>query len=645
MADFRKCLLAFAVVVLLTSLAVPAGAQQIPALQCTFNAAVPPTVRVEGLTELVGDIVLNCTGGTPTAAGQPVPQANISVTLTHNLTSRITSNPFSEVLLMFDEPHSPANPTVPLVPCDPTNATLGICPITGTGTGIGTYNGTTGRPNVFQARQTGPNQVTFFGVPIDPPGTQTTRQIRVTNVRANASQFGESTTLVPTQIVAYISVNPPNLLPLNNPQQTVAFVARGLTATVQSATTFIQCVNANNNIASNPANALQSGGQHGQQFGVRFDEGFASSWKEKNIAIHLNNTAGGIASAAYPGDQAQDVPGANYFSESGFLVNGVSPSTGAGLATPPNGYGPFLTANAAFPTTRGLHLAGVANAGTRLMIRFDSVPNGTQIFVPTRVSTTVILSGTTSGFAVLTSTDANGGGTFSAATGNATNIAPVTISGGTGIAVYEILYTDPFNIERLQVPVAVAFAANVGNNLPQPGVQATATGSFAPLSTVGTASETAPIPRFVPRDPARNAFIVNRCSCNLLFPFVSNQFGFDTGVAITNTTVDPFGTAPQTGRVRVNFYNAAGSSSQVTNANVAAGDTLAFTLSGGGNYGIQANPGFTGYIIAQAEFQYCHAFAYLSGAGEPYSGEGYLGIVLDAGGLFRTGQIGENLAH
>lgn len=44
-----------------------------PAFQCTANAGVTPLVRGEGLAESVGDIVLNCSGGTPTPAGQAVP--------------------------------------------------------------------------------------------------------------------------------------------------------------------------------------------------------------------------------------------------------------------------------------------------------------------------------------------------------------------------------------------------------------------------------------------------------------------------------------------------------------------------------------------------------------------------------------------
>ncbi len=82
---------------------------------------------------------------------------------------------------------------------------------------------------------------------------------------------------------------------------------------------------------------------------------------------------------------------------------------------------------------------------------------------------------------------------------------------------------------------------------------------------------------------------------------------------------------------------------------VPAGDEVLFTLSGGGNHGVKATPGFIGYIIATAQFQYCHAFAYISAQGAlptaAGASEGYLGIILDQPGLYRTGQIGESLGN
>jgi hypothetical protein len=49
---------------------------QTAAFQCVANAGVPPLMRAEGITELTGDIVLNCTGGTAlagVAAGGVIP--------------------------------------------------------------------------------------------------------------------------------------------------------------------------------------------------------------------------------------------------------------------------------------------------------------------------------------------------------------------------------------------------------------------------------------------------------------------------------------------------------------------------------------------------------------------------------------------
>ena len=60
MADFRRWILAFAALVLVLGSAVPASAQA--GLNCTASAAVTPTLRHEGFTELTGDILLNCVG-------------------------------------------------------------------------------------------------------------------------------------------------------------------------------------------------------------------------------------------------------------------------------------------------------------------------------------------------------------------------------------------------------------------------------------------------------------------------------------------------------------------------------------------------------------------------------------------------------
>ena len=66
MVAFRKLFPVLAIVAFLLGTATTASAQATGApLVCNTNAGVPPLVRAEGYTELVGDIVLVCTGGNP----------------------------------------------------------------------------------------------------------------------------------------------------------------------------------------------------------------------------------------------------------------------------------------------------------------------------------------------------------------------------------------------------------------------------------------------------------------------------------------------------------------------------------------------------------------------------------------------------
>jgi hypothetical protein len=176
----------------------------------------------------------------------------------------------------------------------------------------------------------------------------------------------------------------------------------------------------------------------------------------------------------------------------------------------------------------------------------------------------------------------------------------------------------------------------------------------------------------------------------MLFPYVASVAGYDTGIAIANTSLDPggatlgggstFGANPQSGTVQFWYYgvgaNNAGVATQCTNTaspgtcpgttTVPAGQVLTYVLStGSSQWGLdnRAN-GFYGYIIAQAQFQYCHAFAYIGALGalptSPGISEGYVALILDnksfnscantgsSGdglGLCRTNQSAENLAH
>lgn len=660
MVDFRKWFPALAVVAVVLGSAASASAQITPALSCTSNAGATPLVRAEGIAELVGDVVLNCTGGTPTAPGAIVPQVNIQVFLNTNITSRLVSDPLSEALILIDEPApSQQIACIPGTTALPVNAAPSgtTCPVVGVGGNTGVNFKSSGVPNIFQGRNAGTSALQWLGVPIDPPGTNGTRIIRITNVRANASQLGTSSTLIPTQIQMFISVTPPQSLPLNNPQQTVAFVSPGLSFSLRDATstgttsgvTFLQCVSNNGDISTTNTNALNgilnTPGANNVSVTARFREGFPSSFKRRNVAPYTSiggtapisaDTSATPTNQDTPGGIAPNSVGGQYFTETGFYAG----AAGGSLSSAAN----------------GLPRAGLADAGTRLMLRFAGVPAGAQIFVGVYESiggvsaTGAGAAGVAPSRVRLVSTDASGAGAFTAVSATSAGIyAPVALTGGAGVAVYEVMNSDPLSQENIDVPVIVAYTSNTATNNPGLGT-ATVTGSFAPLSTVTTQSSSAPLPRFIDVPTSKTAFIFNACSTNLLFPFVTNQAGFDTGFAIANTSLDPFGTKTQTGTCVINYYGGTtgggAAPAAATSPVVAPGAELVFNLSSGGG-GVAATPGFQGYVIAQCAFQYAHGFAFISDIGSKNLAEGYLALVMDsaAATLPRSKTASEPLAQ
>jgi len=163
------------------------------------------------------------------------------------------------------------------------------------------------------------------------------------------------------------------------------------------------------------------------------------------------------------------------------------------------------------------------------------------------------------------------------------------------------------------------------------------------------ASSSAATPRFANVTNPTVVFTINSCTTNLLFPFLTNQSGFDSGIAISNTSSDMLGTSPQTGACKLNYYgdSAGGGAAPAaqTSSNVPAGRQLLAVLSSGGNYGIAATPGFQGYMIAQCAFQYAHGFAFISDVGANRVSEAYLALVLDSGLSSRTLFSSEVLGH
>ncbi len=672
MADFRRWVTALALLTLFTGLASAqiggtGGTQQV----CNSVAQVTPTLRSEGITELVGDIVITCTGGNYVTPGQQIPQANLIVSLTAPVTSRLTSSSAatgaSEALLMIDEPNSGLTPVVPgfgpaagFSICTATDGTCleyaTIAP--GTSTVVATdvqYTG--GNPpgtinpgkNVFVGVVNG-NQVSFNGIPILPPVTSGVQRVyRITNVRVNASGAGSSVVSGVQPVYAYLSSSGPTSLPVSQAALTVGFVQTSLSLSVTSdkvsggaltsagVNQFTQC---NLNMGSLKDTALGAA----NVALLNYTENFPSAFKTR---VGLNPSTGLYTSPTTSGSNysylgtstngtgyTQNVPGTLYNSESGFIL-GTSMS-------------------------KGTFVAGLADSGTRFQAVFANLPSGATIYVSkynvNSFTTTSLPSTGTPGVAVsgavqptiaaLTTGGASGAFSgystlfptyaYGSTLGNTIEVVPLTVTGGAATAVWEVLSSNTSANETFSFGVYIAYTPDLTKNTPTPGSAATVTLSYAPIGTGSLPASPNWIPRFIAGAASTAQPLLNivKCQTVLLFPYITADAGFNTGIAISNTSADPL-TAPgptqtSTGSCSLSFYGTNAPTGTIAPLGpIPAGngsDTSKFTFM---LYDIA--PNFTGYMFAVCDFQYAHGFAFISDLGVRNLAMGYLALIVNNG--------------
>jgi len=649
MVSFRRVILALAVLALFTGLATaqvftPGGGPGSAGgnLTCSvLNTGNPTQVRSEGYAELLGDIVIQCTGGAPVAPGGAVPLANITVALNNTIvTSKGLSNGFSEALLLIDEPGagSSVGPggSLPQTVCGSAAGigagVTGSCQVVAGNNG-GYYGavltGTTTVVNVFPGIVSN-NQVIFNGIPVLAPVTSGfARVFRITNVRGNASQFAGQAGSFQGQIPVLASVSISSGIQLTNPLQTVGYLFNGL------GTTAVR--NPNNDGTGSAMLALAQCGTSGLTRGaiLRFTEGFAAAFKTRvaptaSYSGALTNTSGPITggvSTVVQNMPAQILPG----SESGFIL----PVGGNGTA-------------------------GLADFGTRLKATFNNVPSGVNLFVSTTnfnsagTNTTTIPATNVAPFTtlqnlggnstlsyaalVLSETATAGAGGFlplvsptNNGSGSTALFGPLPVdANGTATAVWEVLSSNPNATELFDFQVFYAYTGNPASNIPPTTPGGTVSFSFAPTYSSPTASGL--VPRFVP--PATSTAVVGAslCQTTLLYPWVNAEPGFDTGIAIANTSSDPFGTKTQGGTCVLNFFGTgAGTTTTATTPTIATGTVYADQVS-------NLKPGFRGYVIAVCNFTLGHGYALFSDTGIRNWATGYLALVLPTGTGARNSQ-------
>ena len=174
-----------------------------------------------------------------------------------------------------------------------------------------------------------------------------------------------------------------------------------------------------------------------------------------------------------------------------------------------------------------------ATQGTRVMVRYSGFPAGARLFVPDLIAGSSTTRQTSAGdlgvpvsggiygglgdgllLSRVPSPDSTGAGGFpfplppGALTLN--SVSEVTMRNGEGVAVYEVVSENPNVLESAHIPTFVGLAAqNDGRN-----IVASARVSLAPLSTVRTASSSAPLPRFLDVPPELDCSILRDCNAS-----------------------------------------------------------------------------------------------------------------------------------
>jgi hypothetical protein len=332
--------------------------------------------------------------------------------------------------------------------------------------------------NIFRGSQVSANSIRFNNVIVNAPGPNNTRKYRISNIRVDTSQLPPG-----AAIQAFISPSSSAALPVTPSTVTVGFVGQPQSFDVRSCddsqasfTNFLQTASQNPALASGLATTGTIG------FNVRFRGGSVGAFR-RSIAPEQDPFSVGI----------------QYNSESDFVDTEI--------------LGP---------------ISGVATQGTRLMSRFDHIPAGVRLFVTTaQLGPGGASSATIT--ANLVSTDANGAGPANAvspagigtcsSSGASQFIAELPIVAGTAQAVWEVTSSSPDAIEKLSFGVAVVYVSTPA--LPALGT-VSATGRLGPISTVGSASATAPAPRFAGSPTTLPAFSMG-----------------GTATAVTITTANP----------------------------------------------------------------------------------------------------------
>ena len=549
-------------------------------IHCSATAMVP-IVRIEGTSELVGDVVITCHDAGPAGRSEPGGSIRVDVSLSLNVSvgNRADFGFGSDVVdavLVVNEKHCPAvsasssfdgcglegatvqNPMLAHLATGTTGtfSWSGVAmPIPGAATGgdglaTGGFDGCRGRFGVAEG--------------CHPPTTT----MRLTNIRVNASQLGASgrTTGASVPVQATLAVRSTGRrVRLSGSPLRLADAATGLSVRADELDFDRLC-------------------SHGEASAeIALSEGFASAFKAVGEAsLYPGQT--GWQDAFYP--HSDDDAGPSYLS-----------------------------------------------SGTRIRVGLSGIPAGVSVSVPSSLACESGAGGVAELAMVEGSSPSGLGGTV--LSGPPRDRTLRVTEDSEARAVYEVRSTDPLGRETCSIPVRFSRPTPATGRFE--GGTMTASASLAPFGLDGASPPRNDRLRFARvKVRADRRLRLARCGTTLFFPFVTNRSSFDTAIVIANTSADPLGTRHQSGQCILR-YHGSGIKDQAEpsiqrSAVIDAGEHLAFTLlNGRPDRGLVPLTDFQGFLVAECGFQHAYGFAFVTEQvnGTPILAQGYFAEVIE----------------
>src|ERR1035437_1379004 len=385
------------------SLCVTFGQQPSSTARCQVSTS-PPLVRAEGLTDRLGDIVLQCSGAVPGTLFT----GNVTVIFPVSVTNRVDAN----------------------------NLTRDAVVSVDLGSGFVT---------TAIAGQVSGSSISFNGISYTAPASGNVA-LQISNVRAAMNQLG-LTSPVAVPVTAFLSSS----LAVDQTQLVVAYSQAGMLSSLSS--TGISCYGSPVPDTFDLPSLFAAGTAFAS---TRVTEGFATAFEARAAGVDTG-TRFLVKYTGFPATARLYIPDAVAGSDA------LQPTAGGDLNLP-QAVGQYL------PGSGALALVRVTGA--------DSTGAGGFAVAPPQGAGPVTLG----------------------------SVSEVTLTNGSGYAVYEVAAANSSVQETAQFPTFIS--------LPRftPPAVAQETIALAPVSSVTTASETAPIPRFAAVAPQSDCTIFGDCN-------------------------------------------------------------------------------------------------------------------------------------